>query len=332
MGYGIKPDVFRKAADYLIVNQQKEGPEVKWFPVPAADFSVKDLKKMEKEIREKLRESASAARADEDKTEGLKGGPRTSVVEDPYSRFGVERREHKMFARGWSYVAPRPPEPGKKPTLHYCSGSMTTAGLACSVIVKAGMEGSRAYSKGYKELINRCIRDGAAWVFNYFMVDKNPSNPGSGSVSYLYYYLYGLERAGVLTLCARFGEHDWYNQGAKFIIKEQKPEGYWEGTPRRAPTPKPGQPPQPPPPPEYIDTCFALLFLKRATVPVISIPPELYTGGDLFRDKMKEKEQPGKTPPAPENAEKKPGEEPPPEEPPTPPDEEDAEKKPGQQK
>jgi hypothetical protein len=55
MGYRIRPEVFKKAADYMIVYQEREGPEVDPFPVPAADFSIKDLKKLEKEIREKLR-------------------------------------------------------------------------------------------------------------------------------------------------------------------------------------------------------------------------------------------------------------------------------------
>jgi hypothetical protein len=177
------------------------------------------------------------------------------------------------------------------------------------------MEGSNLYSRGYRKLLDKAIRDGAAWVSKYFMVEKNPSSRSkSGSISHLYYYLYGLERAGVLTLCGRFGEHDWYNKGAKFIIEQQKPEGYWEGTTRRAPKPKPGQPPQPPPPPNHIDTCFALLFLKKATVPVISIPPEIYTGGDLFGDKTYkqdmpgkkiDKQQPGKNPAAPGEDERK---------------------------
>jgi len=187
---------------------------------------------------------------------------------------------------------------------------MTTAGLACSVIIKAGMEGSGHYTKAYKVLLNKCIRDGAAWVFKYFMVTKNPYNRStSGSTSHLYYYLYGLERAGVLTLCTRFGKHDWYNKGAKFILSQQKAEGYWEISPQRAPTPRPGQPPRPVPPPNHIDTCFALLFLKKATVPVISLPPQTYTGGDLFGDNTEKQDMPGlKKPKQGEQEEKEPSE------------------------
>ncbi len=286
MGCRIDPKVFRKAGNYMIVNQDKEGEEVKPFPVPAADFSIKELRKLEKEIRESLKKDEAEARKKGQKPE--KSGPSTTVVEDPYSRFGVERGGHKMFARGWTYTAPQPPKEGQKPYPMYCTGSMTTAGLACGVIVKTGLEGSKYYPKEYRKLLDKSIRDGAAWIFRYFTVTKNPSSRStSGSTTYLYYYLYGLERAGILTLCTRFGEHDWYNKGAKYILEQQQKEGYWEGYKIPTPKPQPGQPAQPPRPPNHVDTCFALLFLKKATVPVVSIPEEIYTGQDLFGDKKK---------------------------------------------
>ena len=31
-----------------------------------------------------------------------------------------------------------------------------------------------------------------------------------------------------------------------------------------------------------VNTCFAVLFLKRATAPVVKIPDDPYTGHDLF--------------------------------------------------
>jgi hypothetical protein len=286
MGCRISPKVFRKAGDYLIVNQEKAGEEVKPFPVPAADFSIKELRKLEKEIREALKKNRTEARKKD--SDLKKSGPSTTVIEDPYSRFGVERGEHKMYARGWSYTAPQPPKEGQKAYPMYCTGSMTTAGLACGVIVKTGLEGSKYYPKEYTKLLNKSIRDGAAWIFKYFTVTKNPtSRSTSGNTHYLYYYLYGLERAGILTLCTRFGEHDWYNKGAKYILEQQKKEGYWEGYKTPARQPQPGQAAPPPRPPNHVDTCFALLFLKKATVPVVSIPEEIYTGQDLFGDKKK---------------------------------------------
>jgi hypothetical protein len=58
------------------------------------------------------------------------------------------------------------------------------------------------------------------------------------------YYLYGVERAGMLCAVERFGVHDWYAGGAAQLLAAQKANGGWGST---------------------TDTAFALLFLRRAT-------------------------------------------------------------------
>ena len=88
-----------------------------------------------------------------------------------------------------------------------------------------------------------------------------------------YYYLYGLERMGALVGVAFLGEHDWYQEGARYLVARQDEEGSWQGGT------------------DLSETCFALLFLKRATtgdpVPVGPRtgprPPELEEG-DLALD------------------------------------------------
>jgi hypothetical protein len=61
------------------------------------------------------------------------------------------------------------------------------------------------------------------------------------------YYLYGLERVGMLYGTDRIGSHDWYDEGAAWLIKNQASNGSWRNV---------------------ADTCFAILFLKRATAPL----------------------------------------------------------------
>ncbi len=80
--------------------------------------------------------------------------------------------------------------------------------------------------------------------------------------SMLYYYLYSVERAMVSFGLQRFGTHDWYQEGAALLLCWQKADGRWEG-PQGTP---------------ILDTAFALLFLKRATVPV-DAPPVATEGG-----------------------------------------------------
>jgi hypothetical protein len=65
------------------------------------------------------------------------------------------------------------------------------------------------------------------------------------------YYLWSLERVGVLYGLPVIGDRDWYRWGAEILVANQQQRGFWISTeyPGSSPT---------------IDTCMALLFLKRA--------------------------------------------------------------------
>ena len=75
--------------------------------------------------------------------------------------------------------------------------------------------------------------------------------PGEGA-GFLYYYLYAMERVGALTHRKWIGRHDWYRLGAEELIRRQLPDGSF---------PSAGFGDDP-----HCNTCFALLFLKRATL------------------------------------------------------------------
>jgi hypothetical protein len=64
-----------------------------------------------------------------------------------------------------------------------------------------------------------------------------------------YYFLWSLERVAVIYDLPTVGGVDWYNWGADFLIVLQQPDGSWRGNFAGA-----------------VDTCFALLFLKRVNV------------------------------------------------------------------
>ncbi len=65
------------------------------------------------------------------------------------------------------------------------------------------------------------------------------------------YYLWSLERVGVLYGLPVIGDRDWYRWGAEILVANQQQRGFWISTEY------PGSSP-------IIDTCMALLFLKRA--------------------------------------------------------------------
>ncbi|MGE3173904.1 MAG: hypothetical protein AB7O97_14865 [Planctomycetota bacterium] len=74
---------------------------------------------------------------------------------------------------------------------------------------------------------------------------------------HLHYFLYGLERAAILSDVERIGDVDWYAAGAGLLCDRQLGGGGWYGLDelrRPAPRTSNGHP---------VDTAFAVLFLRR---------------------------------------------------------------------
>jgi hypothetical protein len=137
-------------------------------------------------------------------------------------------------ARGWAY------RPGQ--TVAYAS--MTTAGLTSLIIARSELVKLKSYRGVIVRKCEKSIQDGLAWHQHHYDVN---TNPGKLDKSH-YYYLYGLERVGMLAGIPRIGDRFWYDDGSRFLVTTQERSGRWKN-PR--------------------STCFALLFLKRATTPVV---------------------------------------------------------------
>jgi hypothetical protein len=81
-------------------------------------------------------------------------------------------------------------------------------------------------------------------------VARKPGNPPVPTINNgkFFYFLWSLERVGVIYGLETIGSKDWYAWGAEILLASQQTSGLWHG--------------------EYgaygADTCFALLFLKRA--------------------------------------------------------------------
>jgi len=121
------------------------------------------------------------------------------------------------------------------------TGSMTAAGVTILLICEQQLGRKQSTSVG---------RDrGVAWLARHFSVDSNPrpaqlalgKGPHTGR---LYYYLYGLERVGSILDETHIGGHDWYREGAEFLVDKQEGNGRWAS---------------------QHETSFAVLFLNRAT-------------------------------------------------------------------
>ncbi|MDH3719114.1 MAG: DUF4159 domain-containing protein, partial [Planctomycetota bacterium] len=153
-------------------------------------------------------------------------------------------------------------------------GSMTCAGLASLVIAldSQGETGARiedeqcaCRSSEADERIEKAI----AWLGRNFSVTRNPDEavrgPAIGQQRWLFYYLYGIERVGRVTARrffyardrrdkTKFQRHDWYREGAEFLVRKQSPDGSWEGDIPQYP---------------HVGSALALLFLSKGRRPVL---------------------------------------------------------------
>ena len=142
------------------------------------------------------------------------------------------------------------------------SGSMTCAGIGALATSTAALESGDATVEGGRVICCRPHKEDDAleravdWLAQHFSVSRNPRPAGSGQAC-LYYYLYGLERAGRLTARRFIGDHDWYREGAEYLVHDQDPlSHYWQGNWHAEQKP-------------HISTALALLFLAKGRRPVV---------------------------------------------------------------
>lgn len=142
-------------------------------------------------------------------------------------------------------------------------GSMTCAGIGAMVICNERVQ--KADAQVANGLVQCCQPNADAdawldraitWLDRNFSVRRNPGRRGLGQVWH-YYYLYGLERVGRLTARRFIGDHDWYREGAEFLVRQQDPfSHHWLGQNTGEDNP-------------HITTSMALLFLSKGRRPIL---------------------------------------------------------------
>lgn len=122
------------------------------------------------------------------------------------------------------------------------SASMTAAGVGTLAICKEQLTGG----SGRKSIQNG-IDSGIEWLSQHCALHSAPRNGGWSG----YYMIYGLERAGGLSGEEHFGNHAWYPEGVEVLLTNQAENGGWKND---------------------LDSCFSLLFLRRATTRPLVAP------------------------------------------------------------
>jgi len=131
-------------------------------------------------------------------------------------------------------------------------GSMTAAGVADLIILghtpvagrEQGFRNGKAPGCG-KYKANKPLLNGLSWLGRHFRADQNPQRRRS----WVHYWLYAVERCGILSGRRSFGHHDWYREGAAHLVRTQGLAGTWgDGV---------------------VDTAFAILFLAKGHKPLL---------------------------------------------------------------
>lgn len=168
---------------------------------------------------------------------------------------------------------------GPRPGLFSSIGAMTCVGLI-GLAVGHGM--AQPVRGGQPVRDPRIVR---ALTALYQMIGKPVERPVNLPMQNLY-FLWSLERVAVLYNLPAIGDKDWYRWGAQVLLSNQTGRGNWIGGGYHGNSPA-------------LDTCLALLFLKRANL-VKDLTSRLpFEAADLNHSIMAIQ-----TPPPPQTAEK----------------------------
>ncbi len=144
--------------------------------------------------------------------------------------------------------------------LHAATG-MTAAGVG-SLLISREQLGAALDAKEVERL-EKAVDRGLATLGRLF--SARPDSRAAGFHSWYHlYYLYGVERAGTLSKRAAFGGKDWYREGATYLLSAQREDGGWAPLPETPNLVADGHRSG------AAETAFALLFLRRATRPLLT--------------------------------------------------------------
>lgn len=151
--------------------------------------------------------------------------------------------EHQNKDGGFGYHVKNRPQ---------SSGSMTTAGITSLAIARDRLRARRAEARA-QAMADAALERGWAYLDRTFTPTGNPVGITAfiedrfrhGSRFYFghHYFLWGIERVAALCERKEIAGKDWYEEGAVELLVREKDGGGWD---------------------TLENTCFALLFLKRA--------------------------------------------------------------------
>jgi hypothetical protein len=168
-------------------------------------------------------------------------------IEAALTRIDARFRLTQNLDGGWAYQS----TPGEVPSRDRSTATMTAAGLL-GLAVAHGVAAERKEGKERpdpaKDRSLRAALVALGTAIGHPVGKLGAPVPIAGGRSY--YFLWSLERVAVALDLETIGNKNWYQWGAEILVANQRPDGAWHG--------------------EYpmggVDTCFALLFLRRSNL------------------------------------------------------------------
>ncbi len=135
------------------------------------------------------------------------------------------------------------------------SPAMTASGLLGLAVGHGVASGVQRGGGERRQIDDPDVRRGLEYLASQIGLPRGPdaSRPRGSTQEIDLYFLWSLERVGVLYNTKRIGDRDWYAWGAELLVDHQNADGSWFTRHYNGSSP-------------LFDTSFALLFLQRVNL------------------------------------------------------------------
>ncbi len=159
--------------------------------------------------------------------------------------------DDRVFARVADHLLRRQDQAGGVgygPGIREKSYTSMTAGALGTLAMCADLLDTKRHAE-LRRRIDHALEVGNDWMESHVRFPATDSG-------WPFYAAYAIERLGHYGHVARFGSHDWYAEGARWLVETQNASGAFGAGAGFEGSSVSG---------DAVDTCFALLFLKRAS-------------------------------------------------------------------
>jgi hypothetical protein len=123
-------------------------------------------------------------------------------------------RATQLPGGGWGYVY-------HDPDAAEAYGSMTAAAVASLYLTHERLAPQEAADATADRLA--VIERGLEWMGQHYSLRENPNR----ELAWYYFWLWGVERVGVVSGRRNFGSHDWFREGSALLVSGQRADGTW---------------------------------------------------------------------------------------------------------